>query len=462
MSFTSLLFFIVLLLVTTLYYAIPRNWRVAYLLIISYGFYATWSPGYLLLMIAVTAVAYATGLGIAAATGEVRRNLLLGCGAGAILAIVVGFKLAGQISGLLFPLGLSYYSFKLIGYLVEVNWDDREVERAAPIFFLYPAFFPQVVSGPIQRSGDFFAQMRHQVLSTADYGKIEQGMRLILGGLMLKLLVGDRLGSFIETVDRSPGQYRWTIVLTTVCCFTLQLYADFAGYTNIAIGIGKLFGIDAPPNFRAPFAASNIQEMWRRWHMSLTSWITDYIFTPLNMALRNLRTAGLIISITATMVTIGLWHGITVNYLVFGLFHALFLTLTALSSGLRRRMLGENRLVGTAAAGAGIVLTFTLMTFTQVFFHSQTLGQAAAYLKLLSGASAAGQLTWSDMRSEISDPVFVCMAIALYAGLGMPGMRFVGTHVYRFVPNWVVYGFGLLMLSALTTEAGTKFIYGQF
>ncbi len=235
-------------------------------------------------------------------------------GVTAVVAVIVAFKAAGAWQGLLLPLGVSYYSFKLISYLIEVYWDDEAVERDPVLFFLFPAFFPQIVSGPIQRPEPFFAQMRDVTGRTLDAEQLETGFRLILGGLMMKLLVGDRLAGFIALIDQSHPYFSYSVVLTTVACYLLQLYADFAGYTNIALGIGKLFGIEGPPNFHAPFAAANIQEFWRRWHMSLTSWVTDYLFTPLSMSLRGLGQVGLVLCIMLNMLIIGLWHGLTLNY----------------------------------------------------------------------------------------------------------------------------------------------------
>ena len=258
-------------------------------------------------------------------------------GVAVVVAVIVVFKAAGAWRGLLLPLGVSFYSFKLISYLIEVYWDDESVERDPVVFFLFPAFFPQIVSGPIQRPEPFFAQMRDVMARTIDVEQVETGLRFILGGLMMKLLVGDRLADFIGRIDESHSDYSYSVMLTTVACYLLQLFADFSGYTNIALGIGKLFGVEGPPNFNAPFSAANIQEFWRRWHMSLTLWLTDYLFTPLSMTLRDYGQAGLIGAIFLNMIIIGIWHAFTLNYLVFGILQAVFLSVTVLILGARAR-----------------------------------------------------------------------------------------------------------------------------
>jgi alginate O-acetyltransferase complex protein AlgI len=302
------------------------------------------------------------------------------------------------------------------------------------VFFLFPAFFPQIISGPIQRPEPFFSQMRDIMARRIDAEQVETGFRFILGGLMLKTLVGDRLGAFIELIDQSHRNYSYGVMLTTVACYTLQLYADFSGYTNIALGIGKLFGIEGPPNFNAPFAVANIQEMWRRWHMSLTLWLTDYLFTPLSMSLRDYGQAGLISAICLNMIIIGVWHGFTLNYLVFGMLHAVFLGVTVLILGelaRRKRAAGKAKApqsLGWRPPGAllsvlGAALTFALMSFSQIFFHSETFNQATSILAQVVRAAPSGPTGWSDMPAYLVIPAWICLGVALYVGAGAPGVR---------------------------------------
>ena len=209
----------------------------------------------------------------------------------------------------------------------------------------------------------------------------------------------------------------YSVMLTTVACYTIQLYADFAGYTNIALGVGKLFGVEGPPNFNAPFAAVNIQEMWRRWHMSLTSWLTDYLFTPMSMALRDYGRPGLIAAVCINMIIIGVWHGFTLNYFVFGVLHAVFLTVTVLILGARAR---RKRAAGKTKAAdgdalrppravvgfLGAVLTFALMSFSQIFFHSSTWAELllAILRQVLAALRQAGPPAGPTCRRTSSFP----------------------------------------------------------
>ena len=473
MNFTSPLFYVCLAAAGIAFYLIPGRFRAIYLLALSYAFYALASKIYLALLIVATATSYAIGLGIAKGRSDEAKSRLMLLGVAAIVAVIVAFKAAGASTGFLLPLGLSYYSFKLISYMIEVYWDENSVERDPVIFFLYPAFFPQIVSGPIQRPEPFFRQMRDVMGRAASDPQIEAGFRFILGGLMLKMLIGDRLADVIDKVDSAHNDFSHATMVVTVACYTLQLYADFAGYTNIALGIGKIFGVEGPPNFNAPFAAVTIQEMWRRWHMSLTSWLTDYLFTPLSMSLRSLRQTGLIICIMLNMVIIGLWHGFTLNYLVFGLLHGFFLSATVLMLvALRARAKAPSaagpapglpgEILRATATGAGRILTFGLMSFSQIFFHSETWDQALSILKQVLGLTPSGTQTIASLGPGVAVTLVVCAAIAAFDGSGAPGARWASVRLAGVAPRWLQYGVCLFLLVALSTEGGGKFIYGQF
>jgi len=467
LSFTSPLFFLALALAAVGLYTIPGRWRAAYGLLLSYGFYAMVSLKFLGLMVAASLLAYAIGLGIARASDERAKLRLMLLGIGGLLAGIVAFKAGGAWHGWLLPLGLSYYSFKLMSYVIEVYWDEDSVERDLTLFLGYPAFFPQIISGPIQRSAPYFAQMRALAGRRLDEAQIEQGFGLIVTGLMLKLLIGDRLFTLIAAVDAAPGSFTRAGLLATVAGYTLQLYADFAGYTRIALGIGKMLGIDGPPNFNAPFLATNIQEMWRRWHMSLTTWLTDYLFIPLTMTLRGFGLAGLLLCILINMVLIGVWHGFTLNYLIFGVMHAVYFSLTLLwfryvAPPRGRKAPPEPRLQRLAKTGLGMLLTFALMSSTQIFFHSGTFAQAWGIVRQILGVLPSGTRAIGEIAPGASATFAACALIAAWAGCGAPGASGLSARIAPLVPRWLQYGIGLFLLAILTPDSAGSFVYGQF
>jgi D-alanyl-lipoteichoic acid acyltransferase DltB (MBOAT superfamily) len=215
-----------------------------------------------------------------------------------------------------------------------------------------------------------------------------------------------------------------------------------------------------------------MQAFWRRWHMSLTSWLTDYLFTPLSMTLRRLGQTGIVIAISVNMLIIGLWHGLTLNFLVFGLLQALFLNLTVVVLSYRARRdrgsrmnVNENALRQFANYSAGLlgaVTTFALMSFSMIFVHSTTWDQAIAILKQLLGFAPSGSLHWSDIGPDMVLSAYVCIGISLFVGAGSPGAKWLLARVDRVAPRWLQYGFCLFLLSVFFSDGSGQFIYGQF
>ena len=374
LSFTSLEFLVFLAATVAVYRLSPVRWRTGVLLAASYGFYLTWSCAAALLMAAVTVLTY-----LAAMAAESRRR-----GSRAILLTVVfllvgylwSFKLAPLlprqgIAGIAVPLGISYYTFKLVGYLLDVYWGRARAERRLIPFAAFVAFFPAIVAGPVQRASDFLRQVPARPPAL-----IWDGISRIGWGLAKKVFIADNLARSVEFAYGHTMSLHATPLLIGLYVFPLQLYADFSALTDIAIGCGRLFGIQCPENFARPFTASNIRLFWQRWHMSLTSWFTDYLFTPLRMATRRAGNAGLVGSITVNMVAIGLWHGISWGYVIFGLTHALLVSTDALTSRGRARFFKKHPGLNGMGELLGCLVTFHLVAFSLVFFRAGTVADA--------------------------------------------------------------------------------------
>jgi D-alanyl-lipoteichoic acid acyltransferase DltB (MBOAT superfamily) len=418
----------------------------------------------LLLLVGATVVAYLSGIRLADARSEAKRTVVVSIAIALLLGQLVAFKAAGALRGVFIPLGLSYYTFKLISYVLDTYWDPTCVQRRFVDLAAYTSFGAQLVSGPIQRPASFFEQLgavrgSKQALSNPDF---ERAFRLILHGLLLKLLIGDRLGSFTNLVTEHPAAYSRSVLAVTAVTYLPQLYADFAGYTNIALGIGLLFGIDGPPNFDRPFAAPNLQEYWRRWHMSLTTWLNDYVFTVLRMRTRTWGKAGLVASVLTNMILIGVWHGFSWCYLAFGVIHGVFLSVSVLTLKARTKFFDRWRWLSPIRTLVGIVVVQLLVALGQIFFQASSIALALDFLRILVGFGAAGTLDFAAIRTDVVDPLLPCLLIAVYSGLGAPGTKRLQEVIDRWVPNWLRYGVCLFALAALTLEEGGKFIYGQF
>jgi D-alanyl-lipoteichoic acid acyltransferase DltB (MBOAT superfamily) len=458
-TFTSLAFYAWLAAAVVLFRLVPPKLRAGVLVVVSCAFCGAASPAALALLAGATVIAFFAGRALADQKNETTRSIVMYVAITLLVGALVAFKIAGVVSGVLIPLGLSYYTFKLTSYVVETYWDPKEVQRSFVSLAAYATFGAQLVSGPIQRPATFFEQLAEPKLSAIDF---ERAFGLVLHGLFLKLVIGDRLGTFTAMIAKSPDTYSRPVLAFGALTYLPQLYADFAGYTNIALGIGLLFGIEGPPNFDAPFAASNLQDYWRRWHMSLTTWLGDYVFTPLRMATRTWGKAGLVASVVVNMTLIGVWHGFTWCFLVFGVMNGIFLSVSVLTLKQRAAFFDRFRWLTPFRVVFGIVIVQLLIASTQIFFNAPSIESALSFVKILVGLKGAGASKLSDIRTDVSDPLLACWIVALYAGLGMPGTKWLRNGIKRFVPNWIRYGVTLLAIAALTLEAGGRFIYGQF
>lgn len=249
----------------------------------------------------------------------------------------IGFHTNGITLHILMPLGISFFTFKLISYLIEVH--RRHIEPCTDFvaFATYISFFPTILSGPIDRPNAFLPQLREGRLFQESLAA--DGCRQILWGLFKKCVIADNL-AFVTASSWSNVDLHGSAILIVVLLFPLQLYADFSGYSDMAIGVGKLLGLRIAKNFNYPFFALNIAEYWRRWHISLTSWLTDYVFIPLNLHFRDWGKAGVMIAIFINLVLIGMWHGANLTFVVFGVYHGiLFLPLIASGSFMKKTKL---------------------------------------------------------------------------------------------------------------------------
>lgn len=395
MNYLSIQFALFLTAAVVGFYLCPRRHRSLFLLLASYAFYALWSPLATLGILSATIFAFVLAPHLERKPNDIeggdirRRAMALSV---AVLLVYLGFfKLLGPLkallaawtvpgwmtailsSNLLLPLGISYYTFKLISYLVDVYWEKIPAERRFIDFATYVAFFPQIVAGPIQRSGDFLAQIRNPSLSP---DMIRSGLGRLLLGCFKKTVIADNLGSLIGlayTHGHGPVPYS---TLLAFYLFPLQLYADFSALTDIAIGVGRLFGLQSPENFDSPFSATSISQYWRRWHMTLTNWLGDYVFLPLRMATRQAGNWGLAFSLMLNMLLIGLWHNVSWTFAVFGLLHGVFMVVDALTTRSRSKFFKSHPGWNLMATWGGPVFTFHLVAVGMVFVRADSLSQA--------------------------------------------------------------------------------------
>src|ERR1700692_4248267 len=337
MDMLSLNYAILCAAILLLFQLSPARYRPALLSVASFLIYALYSVMSSAILLGLTIAVFVISQRIErAATDRISRSLLLGS-ISVLLAYLFLIKIIPVLRGsnghsspgtrVLTAVGVSYFTFKLLGYVVDIYWGKYPAWRNFARFSAFVAFFPQLPAGPIQRANEWF--IASPITASSDC--MVAGFRRILLGYVKKVVIADQLGSmiaFIASVQPEYGNLTWIAAYV----YAIQLYADFSALTDIALGTASLLGVTSPENFDFPFFAPSISQFWRRWHMSLTRWLTDYVFTPVRMASRNLRNWGLALSITINMVLIGLWHGFTIGFLLFGLLNSVYLIADGLTA----------------------------------------------------------------------------------------------------------------------------------
>jgi D-alanyl-lipoteichoic acid acyltransferase DltB (MBOAT superfamily) len=393
MLFDSYQYVLFLPLIFALYYAMPPERRWILLLLASYVFYMAWEPAYAILIFISTVADYS----LARAMGRVERRrprmVLLGASLAINLGLLGTFKYIDffrsvlqdllNLSGfsasfpalnLLLPVGISFYTFQTLGYTIDVYRRRIEPERHFGIFALYVSFFPQLVAGPIERSHRLLPQLKKH--HSFHYPDGVEGLRLILWGLFKKMVVADRLAEVVDVIYADPERYPGPVLVLATVCFAFQIYCDFSGYSDIAIGSARLLGIHLMTNFRRPYHARSIQDFWQRWHISLSTWFRDYVYLPLGG--NRVSPARWFVNILVVFILSGFWHGANWTFVAWGFMHALLYLCVSSTDRLRARCIAPfSRLDGSRIQacwqwGA----TFVAVNIAWVFFRAESLSDA--------------------------------------------------------------------------------------
>ncbi len=371
MNFLSLVFIAALPVILLLYRVLPSRIRPLLLLCASWAFYLYKNLDSFWILISVTVISYVCGVLLSSEKWQKRPaagNIVLITGSAAVLSFLVAYKYLGF--GTVLPIGISFYTFQTMSYIIDVYRGTYRGEKNILTFSLFVSFFPQLVAGPIERPGDLIPQLKKSPLSSKS--DMISGLTLMITGYFKKVVVADYIAPSVDLIFASPATSKGFIVLLGAFLFAIQIYADFSGYSDIARGIGKLFGIDLHLNFDHPYRASNVREFWRRWHITLTSWFTDYIYIPLGGSRRGyLRKA---LNTLIVFGLSGLWHGAGLKFLIWGLGHAVLILIEDISP--------IRKVKEKLPAFLNIAINFTLVSLLWIFFRADSF---SASLELLGG-----------------------------------------------------------------------------
>jgi len=396
MAFISREFAIFFTIVAVAYFLLPQRLRWMWLLAASVYFYGAAEPIFVVQIIAAAVATYYFGLQIQNAPDQARKRSLLTIGVCLLVANLAVFKYTGFLNeslrgafgflglsypvpsiSILLPIGISFYTFLLIGYLVDV-FRGTQAERHLGIFSLYVLFFPKLIAGPIERTKNLLQQLH----APPDF-RYEQavfGLQLILWGVFKKAVVADRIAPHVDAIYNAPHAADGVTLTLATFMYAFQLYCDFSGYTDIALGTAALLGFSLVRNFDRPYMATSIQDFWKRWHISLTSWLTDYVYTPLTRQRRfkikfyTMMLAGLFV----TFVVSGIWHGAQWTFVIWGILHGTYIVTGLLLQKQRNnfvRSIGLTKYPKVHRA-VKIATTFLLVCFAYIWFRADSVADA--------------------------------------------------------------------------------------
>ncbi len=280
---------------------------------------------------------------------------------------------------ILLPIGLSFHTFQAMSYTIEVYRGNQQPERHFGIYALYVMFYPQLVAGPIERPQNMLHQFHEKKFF--DYDRVLSGLQQMLLGFFKKIVIADRLGVYVDAVYQDVQHANSISVLIALVFFSFQIYCDFSGYTDIALGAAKVMGFDLMRNFNRPFMSKNISEFWRRWHISLSTWFNDYLFTPLVINKRDWGKAGVVFAILVTFLLSGLWHGAGWPFLIYGLLYGIAVAFEFLTKKSRSRI--SKKMPALIYDNLSIALTFSYVSLALVFFRAGFLSKAILVYKTL-------------------------------------------------------------------------------
>lgn len=446
MTFTSFPFLLFLPAVYLIFHLTPERRRWIILLAASYGYYATFSALYLpVVLILVTLAAYGFGLALGRESDESLRRRWLLAGVLLCLATLGAFKYAwlleshsyrifgfhSSLSSSLLSIGISYFTFQAICYLVDIYLEIEAPERHLGHFALYLAFFPKLLQGPIERAGDLLPQLKS--LETARLDRFRSGLFLIARGFFKKVVIADRLALFLGPVYADVDDFSGGTLLLATYLYAFQLYFDFSGYTDIARGAARLFNLELTENFDSPYLARSIADFWRRWHISFSRWILDYIFKPLNLKLRNWKERGTAVALLATFLVSGIWHGATWGFLVWGGLHGFYMACSVFYKPYQKKL---HHRFGIGNAGWWqiwqVFFTFHLVCFAWIFFRAATLTEACHVVSRILTLSK-GALPSAREIDEIARVSYIAftkeLSIAMVSMALIVALPLLGKHI---------------------------------
>ena len=389
MLFNSLTFLVFFVVVTGLYFLLPHRFRWFLLLLASCFFYMFFKPVYILILFGTIIIDYYAGIKLEEIQDQKKKKFFLILSLIANIGVLVVFKYFNFINEnisqvlvhvgvqnlipflkILLPIGLSFHTFQAMSYTIEVYRGNQKAERHFGIYALYVMFYPQLVAGPIERPQNIIHQFRIQ--HNFEYANVSAGLKLMLWGFFKKLVIADRLAIGVDEVYNHLDSYTGIALILATVFFSIQIYCDFSGYSDIAIGAAKIMGFTLMVNFNRPYASRSISEFWTRWHISLSSWFKDYLYIPLGG--NRVKVSRLYFNLFIVFMISGLWHGASWTFIIWGALHGIYLIFALITKniGVRISDFFKKLKLSFLVNAFNIGFVFALITFAWLFFRAKT------------------------------------------------------------------------------------------
>ncbi|MEO8665669.1 MAG: MBOAT family O-acyltransferase [Ignavibacteria bacterium] len=489
MLFNSIQFLIFFPVVTFLYFITPHKFRWLLLLTASCYFYMSFIPVYILILLVTIVIDYIAGIYIERSEGKKRRKFLI-MSIISLIGVLFVFKYFNFVNhsfaaltktfytdypiediGLILPIGLSFHTFQSLSYVIEVYKGRQKAERNFGIYFLYVMFYPQLVAGPIERPQNLLHQFYEK--HNFDYKRITDGLKLMAWGMFKKVVIADRLAVFVNQVYDNPSGYEGISLIIATVFFAFQIYCDFSGYTDIAIGAANVMGFKLMQNFNRPYFSKSIHEFWQRWHISLSTWFRDYLYIPLGG--NRVTIPRWYLNLFITFIISGLWHGANWTFVIWGALHGFYLIFGIVTKKYRIKIAG---LAGMNKfpwfyKSVQIIITFSLVCFAWIFFRAADFETAVYIVKnMFSGIGNISNVL-SGERSHILflDKTLFDFAIAMILIIALKSVQLIqrkGSVIDKLnakpaVVRWIAYYILLIMILLFGQfDIAQQFIYFQF
>lgn len=483
MIFTSIVFALFFLIVVLFYYVFPQRLRWAWMLASSIFFYMYSKPEFILVPLFIILVTYIGGIKIqnADTAQKARQFFLLSIIAN--IGVLVFFKYTNFFStaivdllnftrekvlsdpahiqnsllvNVMVPLGISYITFQAIGYLIEIKRGNHPAEKSFNHLSTYLLFFPKIIAGPVERAHHFLPQLKQPVVFK--YENFSNGLKQILWGLFKKLVIADRLSIYVSAVFGSAEHHSGITLAIATVFYVFQMYADFSGYTDMALGFARILGFDLMPNFNRPLLAKSVTEFWRKWHISLSTWFADYFYTPIAIAKRDWGKWSVVYASFTTFIVLGFWHGANWTFIVFGALQGFILTIEFFTRKARKNI--RKKIPGWLNTIAGIIFTIGYFAFSLIFFRASSLQEA---LTIIRRIFTAGGGMYLENPSII---LFSFLGICFLALVEIKKEYFNGVVALSNNRYWLIRnGYYCLLLMIILIAGvfdGGEFIYFQF